>query len=138
MRLRLRAEEAERAFKAMPELRESAAIDGSFVIVELRKAIQEEHPQIHISSGAGTELKRILKSAGIEASGCQCDAHAIEMDAKGIEWCAENDGVIVGWLMKEAKARGLPFVRAAAFLMVWAAIAAARRKTPLAKETRAE
>jgi len=88
--------------------------------------------------GVGTELKRILKNAGFDASDCQCDVHAAEMDAKGIAWCRTNTGTIVGWLADAAKERGFPFSRTAGHLLVWAAIAAARRKSPLANEKRAE
>ena len=83
------------------------------------------------TGGPGTELKRILAAAGFSASGCQCDARAAEMDAKGVAWCRANTGTIVGWLADAAKERGFPFSRTAGHLLVWAAIAAARRKSTI-------
>lgn len=56
----------------------------------------------------GTELKNILAwfRAKSDAS-CQCAARAAEMDARGADWCEENQELIVGWLMEEWDRRGL-------------------------------
>jgi len=78
----------------------------------------------------GTELKKLL--AGwpfyITASpDCSCNARAAEMDRQGVEWCQANIETIVGWLREQATARGLPFFKAAARLLVRRAIANARK-----------
>jgi hypothetical protein len=83
---------------------------------------------LRISSGPGTELKRLLASAGIFSGDCQCEARAREMDARGPDWCTENIKTIVGWLAEEARKRVSPFPELSAWVLVRAAIAAARRK----------
>lgn len=55
----------------------------------------------------GTKLKNILKKFGIESMSCECDEHADLMDEMGVEWCRENEDIIVGWLLREAKKRGV-------------------------------
>jgi hypothetical protein len=49
------------------------------------------------------------------------------MDRQGVEWCQANIETIVGWLREQATARGLPFFKAAARLLVRRAIANARK-----------
>jgi hypothetical protein len=79
--------------------------------------------------GPGTELKRMLGRIGIKAEpGCKCTARAEEMDRRGCDWCEANVPTIVGWLREEAKKRGLPFLDAAAGLLVRRAIHNARSK----------
>lgn len=79
--------------------------------------------------GPGTELKALLKYIGITSSPtCSCNAKAQTMDENGVEWCEENIDTILGWLQEQAQARGLPFVRAGAKLLVKRAISTARRK----------
>lgn len=53
------------------------------------------------------------------------------MDAMGCDWCEAHIHEIVGWLREEAQARGLPFIDAAARMLVRRAIANARRKSAL-------
>lgn len=79
---------------------------------------------------AGSELKRMLHDwFGVRASsGCPCDSRAAEMDRNGCEWCEANLDLIVGWLREEAGRRKLPFLNAAARLLVRRAISNARRK----------
>lgn len=78
--------------------------------------------------GAGTELKKLLASIGIEATpDCPCTARAREMDARGCDWCEANIDTIVGWLREQAESRGLPFLDAAGRLLVRRAIRNARR-----------
>ena len=78
---------------------------------------------------AGTELATLLGKFGIKAEekGCACRRHAAHMDAAGCDWCDENIDTIVGWLREEAGKRGLPFLDAAARLLVRRAIANARK-----------
>jgi hypothetical protein len=83
--------------------------------------------------GPGTELRRLLHTIGIQPKGksCQCNAHALEMDRKGVEWCQENLESIIDWLEVEAKKRpllGMLFSRLAARQMVTLAISRARKK----------
>lgn len=85
-------------------------------------------PPAVAGSGAGTELKKLLKRSGITASPtCSCNRHALEMDARGIEWCEQNVKVIVGWLREEAGKRGLPFVDMAGAALVKLAIRKAKK-----------
>jgi hypothetical protein len=83
--------------------------------------------------GPGTELRRLLHTLGIQPKGkdCQCNAHALEMDRNGVEWCQANVESIIDWLVVEAKKRplvGMLFSRLAARQMVALAISRARKK----------
>ena len=83
--------------------------------------------------GPGTELRRLLHTLGIQPKGrdCQCNAHALEMDRNGVEWCQANVESIIDWLEVEAKKRplvGMLFSRLAARQMVALAISRARKK----------
>jgi hypothetical protein len=60
--------------------------------------------------GPGTELKKLLGRIGIKATAtCSCNAHARDMDEKGVEWVRANLDLVSGWLEKQAKNRGLPY-----------------------------
>jgi hypothetical protein len=75
------------------------------------------------SSGAGTELKKLLNKIGIKASPtCSCNKRAISMDKNGIQWCEDNIDTIVGWLKEEATKRKLPFIEYAAKMLIKRAI----------------
>lgn len=79
-------------------------------------------------NGPGTVLAKMIKSLGIVMSdSCACRRHAIEMNAKGNDWCADNVDTIVGWLREEAKRRGLPFVDMVGKLMVSRAVKKSRK-----------
>jgi hypothetical protein len=82
-------------------------------------------------SGPGAELKRLLKSLGIEASpNCSCNKRAKLMDeneAKAPGWCEENIETISGWLAEESKKRGLPYIASAGKLLIRMAIRRAKR-----------
>lgn len=60
--------------------------------------------------GAGTELKKLLAGWGITASSCSCEAHAEEMDRRGVDWCAAHVHVILAWLRAEAAKRWIGFL----------------------------
>ena len=80
-------------------------------------------------SGPGTELMQILHRIGFRVTpGCQCRQRAETMDQQGCDWCDANINTIVGWLREEATKRGLPFIDAAAAILVRRAIHLARRK----------
>lgn len=87
--------------------------------------------------GPGSILSGMLSSLGIKsAPTCSCKRRALEMNAKGPEWCEENIDQIVGWLEEEAKKRRLPFVKTVAKLMVQRAISKSKRL--IAKKSNAE
>lgn len=83
----------------------------------------------------GSELKLLLSKVGILANpGCSCNSRARVMDdmeAKEPGWCERNIETVCDWLQEEASKRKLPFIRAAAKLLVRRAIANAKRKTAL-------
>jgi hypothetical protein len=78
--------------------------------------------------GAGTELKKMLGRIGIRSTpSCKCNNRAREMDARGVQWTADNLETVVGWLREESQRRKLPFLAPAARLLVKAAIRNARK-----------
>ena len=83
------------------------------------------------AGGPGTELKRLLKTIGIQAAPtCACNKRARLMDeneAREPGWCEANLEAIVGWLREEAAKRKLVFFDAAGRWLVRRAIANARR-----------
>lgn len=83
--------------------------------------------------GPGTEMKKLLKRVGIEATpDCSCNARANDMNVRGEEWCLDNLEVIADWLEYEAKKReGVAvklFTRTAAKLLVRTACKLSSRK----------
>ena len=77
--------------------------------------------------GAGTELKKMLGRIGIRSTpSCKCNNRAREMDARGVQWTADNLETVVGWLREESQRRKLPFIAPAARLLVRRAIKNAR------------
>lgn len=104
-----------------------ASIEGDRVLIT-----RERYEQLKIkyrqSFGPGTELKKLLKTIGIEAKpGCKCNKRAQTMDEKGCEWCAENIDTISAWLQEEAERRGLPYIPTAGKWIINLAIKRARR-----------
>jgi hypothetical protein len=93
------------------------------------KATPRTPPPTH---GPGVELKKLLSLVGIVATpNCACNARARMMDeyeARKPGWCLEHIDEIVGWLREEAAKRSLPFLDAAARLLVRRAISNARRE----------
>ena len=85
-----------------------------------------------IGRGPGTELHKLLGRVGIRPRpNCPCMEHVAEMDRREASepgWCEANLDTIVGWLREEATARGLPFLDAAAAMLVRRAISNARRR----------
>jgi hypothetical protein len=80
--------------------------------------------------GPGTELSALLKRFGIEPTPtCACRAKASEMDAWGCDEASRPERIeeVVGVMRAEAEARGLPFLDAAARLLVKRAIHNARK-----------
>ena len=65
--------------------------------------------------GPGSALSDILKGWGFDhSSNCNCGEHAAQMDSWGPEECERRTEEITGWLIEEAKERGIPFVDSAA------------------------
>lgn len=83
--------------------------------------------------GPGTELKAMLKLLGFEATdSCPCNARAKTMDENELRepgWCERNIETILDWLKEQADARGLPFIRVGARILVKRAISQAKRKS---------
>lgn len=80
------------------------------------------------SGGPGTELKKLLARFGIVASpGCSCNAMAARMDALGPDGSLAIVPEVLAVMRREAERRGLPFIEAAALLLVKAAIRKARK-----------
>jgi hypothetical protein len=83
------------------------------------------------SSGPGAELKKLLKSVGIEAKpDCSCNKRAQLMDqneAREPGWCEAHIEEISGWLQEEAKKRGLPYIASAGKLLIRIAIKRAKK-----------
>jgi hypothetical protein len=80
-------------------------------------------------TGAGTQLKFLLSKLGIKSTeNCSCNARARAMNERGIEWCEQNVGEIVGWLKEEATRRNLPFLAYPTKLLVQRAIKIAKRQ----------
>jgi hypothetical protein len=76
----------------------------------------------------GTVLSKMIKSLGFTMSdNCSCKRHALEMNDKGNDWCAENIDTIVGWLREETHRRNLPFIDALGKMMVNRAIKKSRK-----------
>jgi len=94
---------------------------------KLHPAASKEN-QGGIQAGAGTELKKLLGKIGIIAApGCSCNSRAALMDKNGPDWCQEHLEEIIGWLGEESAKRHLPFIPAAARLLVKRAIGNARK-----------
>ena len=79
-----------------------------------------------VTNGPGTELKKLLKNFGIEATpACSCNSKAKLMDLKEASepgWCEKNIDTIVGWLRDEAAKRKLPFFNFMGKMLVQRAI----------------
>lgn len=77
--------------------------------------------------GPGTFLSKMLEKIGIKSSPtCSCKARARHMNENGVDWCANNVPMIVGWLREEAEKRKLPFIDMAGTLLVKRAISLSR------------
>lgn len=79
-------------------------------------------------NGPGTILSNMISTMGIKSTpNCSCRRHAIEMNAKGPDWCEANIDTILGWLKEESAKRNLPFVEMVARMIVQRAIKTSRR-----------
>lgn len=81
------------------------------------------------TEGPGTELKNILSSIGITASGnCSCNSRASLMNVWGEDVCEARADEIIEWLRHEASQRNLPFFEPVARLILKRAISNSRRR----------
>lgn len=83
--------------------------------------------------GPGSELKRMLSWFAQPEEGCNCETHAETMNQWGADDCRRHLDEIVGWLIEEAEARGLPhgrFTQKIARNLVVTAISRFERKFP--------
>ena len=84
------------------------------------------------TGGPGTELKALLRLAGITASPtCSCNARALQMDAWGELECLRRVPEICGWLREEAEKRDLWFFAPAGIALILASISLAALKRPV-------
>ena len=81
------------------------------------------------TAGPGTQMKNMLGWVGIRAKekGCKCRHWQVKMDRWGADGCRLHREEILDHLAKEAKKRGLPFVKLAASKLVELAIRRAER-----------
>jgi hypothetical protein len=85
--------------------------------------------------GPGTELKALLSKVGITSTPtCSCNARANHMDIQGIQWCRDNEELILAWLKEEAENRNLPFMAFGAKMLVRRAIKNAEKKAKKAAD----
>jgi hypothetical protein len=86
-------------------------------------------PPAEPEQGPGTELKALLSKVGITSTPtCSCNARAAEMNRQGVQWCKDNEELILGWLKEEAEKRNLPFVKLGAKMLLRRAIYNAEKK----------
>ena len=87
------------------------------------------HTTTKTTTGPGTQLKTMLGWFNIKAKekGCGCKSWQKKMDGGGPQWCRDHKEEILAHLEKEAKKRGLPFVKLAASKLVDLAIRRAER-----------
>ena len=82
------------------------------------------------TTGPGTELKNTLASWGIhpkKGGGCKCKDMEAKMNRGGPQWCRDHKEEILAHLEKEAKKRGLPFIKLAASKLIDLAIRRSER-----------
>ncbi len=81
------------------------------------------------TTGPGTHLKNMLSAFGIKAKekGCGCKSFQQKMDKGGPQWCRDHKDEILDHLAKEAKKRGLPFIKLAASKLLDLAIRRSER-----------
>ena len=81
------------------------------------------------TTGPGTELANLFKWFNIHAKegGCACKSMQKKMDRGGPQWCRAHKDEILAHLEKEAKKRGLPFIKLAASKLIDLAIRRSER-----------
>ena len=121
-------------FFARSEYNEIVSSGESFTpfeyCAECRDGTTKEEP-VALTAGPGTQLANLLKWFGIKAKekGCGCKSMQKKMDKGGPQWCRQHKDEILDHLAKEAKKRGLPFVKLAALKLLGLAIRRAEKKS---------
>jgi hypothetical protein len=109
----------------------SAAVHRHENRIALTEADYERFKARYGRPGPGAELKKLLKTIGIEAKpNCSCNKRAQLMDhneATEPGWCEAHIEEISGWLQEEAHKRGLPYIASAGKLLIRMAIKRAKR-----------
>jgi hypothetical protein len=84
-----------------------------------RKTTNFNKPEL----GVGAELSKILSILGFKVTeNCSCKQRAKVMNWLGLEWCQNNQKIILGWLEQEAKNRKVPFIQPVVKLLLKKAI----------------
>lgn len=83
-----------------------------------------------VAGGVGTELSRLLKKFGISAKeeGCSCRHKSKLMDKRGVLWCENHVGEIMGYMRDNARKMKIPFFAMPAKMLIRQAIKNAKRK----------
>ena len=100
---------------------------GSKTPEQLSAIVSKGSPTV---GGPGTELAKLLKRFGIDASPqCKCRSMARQMDAWGPDECSRPERIdeVLAVMRAEAAKRRLPFLDAAGRMLIRRAIANARR-----------
>lgn len=99
-----------------------------FLFKEMVENKQMILKKLRAKLGVGGEMKRILRTFGIEEKAtCKCNARSATMDLWGPDQCEQRADEIVGWLREEAKKRKLPFLDVVGKMILRRAIRAARK-----------
>lgn len=80
----------------------------------------------------GSELKKLLAGWPFRITateGCSCNAMASRMDSMGCDWCESDEGMseILAAMKDNAQKKGVPYIEAAAAMLVRRAVRNARR-----------
>ena len=87
--------------------------------------LQRTQPEPFLG-GPGTILKALLGTIGFRP--CEtCRGYATKMDREGPDWCTDNEETILDWLQKNAKKRGVPFIRSVGRVVLRRAIKQSRK-----------
>tara|TARA_R100000278_G_scaffold29947_1_gene27572 strand:+ start:20816 stop:21340 length:525 start_codon:yes stop_codon:yes gene_type:complete len=109
-----------------PEINEIWSVKDD--IVKLLKDDPDQFRPDSMSSGPGTQLKKLLAKFGIHSkANCSCNKRAHAMDHNGNDWVENNVETVVGWLQEEANKRGLPFLKTAGRILIKKAVANSRK-----------
>ena len=91
-----------------------------------RKITNFNKPEI----GVGTELSKILSILGFKVTeNCSCKQRAKVMNWLGLEWCLNNQKIILDWLQQEANNRKVPFIKPVVNLLLKKAINNYKKQT---------
>ena len=110
-------------------------------VSKVRGAIRQCRAPVPTTCGPGCQLTKSLAWWRIRDDGtCGCAERAAQMDAWGPDKCEQEIETIMGWLREASEKRFplVPFVDAPARMMVFQAIAAARKEAANGQATEAK